>query len=143
MLFAQICEADPDIVCLQEVTPRFLEFLKASDWVERYHLEHEPLTKLKPNGTALLSLCEVTATLYQPYRPPDQDMDRGLLAVRLAGPEGLPLWVGTTWLESPEGPKVLHRDAELDHRYRLTDVLGCRTMITTDTGRDSWQPLCL
>jgi len=104
ILFGQILEADPDVVALQEVTPRFRKLLDESTLGDQYHIWAEPLSKLKPNGTALLTRWEPTATLHEPFPPPDHDMDRGLLACCLTVPGGgARVWVGTAWLESPEG----------------------------------------
>ena len=48
MLFDQVLTADPDVVALQEVTPRFMKLLKESALAARYHSTVEPLHKVTP-----------------------------------------------------------------------------------------------
>lgn len=83
----------------------------------RYHLCHTQLSALKPNGTAMLTRWAPERIVENPFAPPDDDMDRGLLAVVLRPPGppataaatakpaavGPSFVLGTVWLESPQG----------------------------------------
>ncbi|CAK9086686.1 Tyrosyl-DNA phosphodiesterase 2 (Tyr-DNA phosphodiesterase 2) (5'-tyrosyl-DNA phosphodiesterase) (5'-Tyr-DNA phosphodiesterase) (TRAF and TNF receptor-associated protein) [Durusdinium trenchii] len=102
-LFAILDDEDADVVCLQEVTPTFLAWLREEHFVqERYSLSDTVGTTLQgaqlAYGVVLLLKRTLHATAMELWRLPTR-MGRSLLLAKLPMEE-LELWVATVHLES-------------------------------------------
>lgn len=115
-------EADPDVACFQEATPRFLKVLRSDDFAYGYHVSDETPdgSTLRPYG--VLMLCRrVLWPLYPHFhwhRLPTR-MSRRLLSCELSIGQGAPWTLATVHLESLNSAG--HREKQLGI---IAEVIG-------------------
>lgn len=96
LLLDELAAADLDVLCLQEVTPRFVELLRAREIFSRYALA-EAVDAEAGYGTALLTRLPVLETRRVEL---PTSMGRHLLLVRVEASSGRTVTIATAHLES-------------------------------------------
>eukprot|EP01125_Pyxidicula_operculata_P022223 TRINITY_DN896_c0_g2_i1.p1 TRINITY_DN896_c0_g2~~TRINITY_DN896_c0_g2_i1.p1 ORF type:complete len:289 (-),score=40.13 TRINITY_DN896_c0_g2_i1:734-1600(-) len=97
-IFKILKETDADVICLQEVIPRFATSLLEQDWVRPYSVSDKPpFPTIDSYGVLLLSKPKIHRLTIHPLR---SDMGRKCLIAEYNLSEGKKMCVSTVHLES-------------------------------------------
>lgn len=95
-LLRELAARDPDVVCLQEMTPELLKRLVASEWARRYFFSDAEGKTVDPHGVLLMSRVPFHSLVM--FELPTS-MERSLVIGHVTA-GGAPLALGTVHLES-------------------------------------------